>query len=218
MNTYDSQVYPATGWHWIVSWMRDGDGRAAGATGIRYSDYIYADPAHPYFSYQPPWRPGRPKTAGLARVLPSLGPLRRRQDPVLPRHVLVARPKLPLRALLARPVRGHLAVAAAAVDVAVAAAAVGLAVAPAAIGLAVAAAIGLAVTAAANDAWLQLSDGDRRHHRRRGGGGGAVLLLSIVLSVVIVWCCCCKGKTAAAAAAPTAVQGSPVGHGKATVV
>ena len=63
VNTYDSQVYPATGWHWIVSWMRDGDGRAPqGATGIRYSDYIYADPAHPYFSYQPPWKPGHPKT------------------------------------------------------------------------------------------------------------------------------------------------------------
>ena len=63
VNTYDSQVYPATGWHWIVSWMRDGDGRAPqGATGIRYSDYIYADPAHPYFSYQPPWKPEHPKT------------------------------------------------------------------------------------------------------------------------------------------------------------
>ena len=63
VNTYDSQAYPATGWHWIVSWMRDGDGRAPqGATGIRYSDYIYADPAHPYFSYQPPWKPGHPKT------------------------------------------------------------------------------------------------------------------------------------------------------------
>ena len=63
VNTYDSQVYPATGWHWIVSWMRDGDGRAPqGATGIRYSDYIYADPAHPYFSYQPPWKPGHPET------------------------------------------------------------------------------------------------------------------------------------------------------------
>ena len=149
--------------------------RPAGATGIRYSDYIYADPAHPYFSYQPPWGPAtRRRAAGPRTTISRASTTTARSSPT--RHVLVARPKLPLRALLARPVRGHLAVAAAAVDVAVAAAAVGLAVAPAAIGLAVAAAIGLAVTAAANNAGLQLSDTATVAIIAGAAGGGGVLL------------------------------------------
>jgi len=188
VNTYDSQVYPATGWHWIVSWMRDGDGRAPqGATGIRYSDYIYADPAHPYFSYQPPWKPDHPKTGSWPAYYHLSGLYDDGKIESYPdtnwwpgQNCLCERySRDPCAAISPSPPPPSTPPP------------------PGAPGL--------------DSATVAIIAG-------AAGGGGAVLLLSIVLSVVIVWCCCCKGKKAAAAAAPTAVQGSPVGHGKAPVV
>ena len=175
VNTYDSQVYPATGWHWIVSWMRDGDGRAPqGATGIRYSDYIYADPAHPYFSYQPPWKPGHPKTGSWPAYYHLTGLYDDGKIQSYPdTHWWPGQNCLCERAR-ARPSCAAVSPSPlAAVD-----------------------------TAAAWGAAARLGDRCTAIIAGAAGGGGAVLLLSIVLSVVIVWCCCCKGKKAAAAPLP----------------